>query len=144
MRRSQSVGVTLGIAFVCVGLSASAQQKKPHKGAAAPAAATAAAPAATTKALPHAKPGAHTTTTTKPGDTKPVDAEAGHPAPTGHQVVEHESHIEFDERMVRGQSAAGAIYLFNRSPNEFKSIVKVPEGFRGRTIALVAPRGGTP
>jgi hypothetical protein len=67
-----------------------------------------------------------------------VDEPKG-PPPTGHQVVERESHIEFDERMVRGQSAAGAIYLFNRQPSEFKSIVKVPESFRSRTTTLVAP-----
>jgi hypothetical protein len=66
------------------------------------------------------------------------------PAASGHEVVERESRIEFDERMVRGQSAAGSIFLFQRAPSEFKSIVEVPEGFRAKTVELVQPRPGTP
>jgi hypothetical protein len=150
MRRSQwSVSVTLStaIACVCIVLPASAQQKKPKRAGAATAAPSTAAAAPSAKPKPNPKPG-HTGHETKPKpgteEAKPPESEASHAPATAHQVVERESHIEFDERMVRGQSAAGAIYLFNRSPNEFKSIVKVPEGFRPRTIALVAPRGGTP
>jgi hypothetical protein len=52
-------------------------------------------------------------------------------------VVEHESHIEFDERLVHGQTAAGAIYLFQRAPSEFKSVVQPPESFRARTTMLL-------
>jgi hypothetical protein len=79
--------------------------------------------------------------------------DAGAPAPTpphaipaasGHEVVERESRIEFDERMVRGQSAAGSIFLFQRAPSEFKSIVEVPDSFRAKTVELVQPRPGTP
>ncbi len=71
------------------------------------------------------------------------------PAPLGsaaaaHEVVEHESRIEFDERVVHGQSATGAIFLFQRAPSEFKSIVDVPDSFRDKTIELVKPRRGTP
>jgi hypothetical protein len=154
MRRSQwSVSVTLStataIACVCIAVTAFAQQKKPKKAGAATAAPStaAAAGAPSAKPKPNPKPGhAGHETKPKPGteEAKPPESEASHAPATAHQVVERESHIEFDERMVRGQSAAGAIYLFNRSPNEFKSIVKVPEGFRPRTVALVAPRGGTP
>jgi hypothetical protein len=63
------------------------------------------------------------------GDTRAATREA----------VRQESRIEFDERMLRGQSASGAIYLFQRSPSEFKSIVKVPDSFRLRTVEIISP-----
>jgi hypothetical protein len=53
--------------------------------------------------------------------------------------VRQESRIEFDERMLRGQSASGVIYLFQRSPSEFKSIVQVPDSFRDRTVEMLTP-----
>lgn len=62
----------------------------------------------------------------------------------GHEVVEKESNIEFDERTVKGQTAAGAIYLFQRSPSEFKSIIKVPDTFRPRTTDLLSSRRTSP
>jgi outer membrane biosynthesis protein TonB len=65
-------------------------------------------------------------------------------AAAAHEVVEHESRIEFDERMVRGQSAAGAIFLFQRTPSEFKSIVEVPDSFRPKTVELLQPRRAMP
>jgi len=55
------------------------------------------------------------------------------------ESVRQESRIEFDERMLRGQSAAGVIYLFQRTPSDWKSIVEVPDSFRARTINVVAP-----
>ena len=41
--------------------------------------------------------------------------------------------------MLRGQSAAGVIYLFQRSPSDWKSIVEVPESFRSRTVDVLTP-----
>lgn len=55
------------------------------------------------------------------------------------ESVRQESRIEFDERMLRGQSAAGVIYLFRRTPSDWKSIVAVPASFRERTVDLLAP-----
>ena len=55
------------------------------------------------------------------------------------ESVRQESRIEFDERMLRGQSAAGVIYLFQRTPSDWKSIVEVPDSFRARTVNVVAP-----
>ena len=55
------------------------------------------------------------------------------------ESVRQESRIEFDERMLRGQSAAGVIYLFQRTPSDWKSIVEVPDSFRARTVEVVAP-----
>lgn len=60
------------------------------------------------------------------------------PAPL-RESVRQESRIEFDERMLRGQSAAGVIYLFQRTPSDWKSIVEVPDNFRLRTVNLLAP-----
>jgi hypothetical protein len=73
----------------------------------------------------------------------PAPAAAGG-ASAAHEVVERESRIEFDERVVHGQSATGAIFLFQRAPSDFKSIVDVPDSFRDRTVELVKPRRGTP
>jgi hypothetical protein len=96
-----------------------------------------------TRAAPVAKP--------KPGaKPKPAPVETAKPevstggGPTAHEVVTRESHIEFDERMVKGQTAAGAIYLFQRAPTEFKSIVHVPDSFRDRTTRLLALRRSPP
>ncbi len=77
-----------------------------------------------------------------PEAAAPAAAASGPAAP--HDVVARESHIEFDERMVKGQTAAGAIYLFQRAPTEFKSIVTVPESFRSRTTALLLSRRSAP
>jgi hypothetical protein len=57
----------------------------------------------------------------------------------GRSVVQRESHIEFDERLVQGQSAAGAIYLFQRGQSEFRSMVKPPDNFRERTVRPILP-----
>ena len=41
--------------------------------------------------------------------------------------------------MLRGQSAAGVIYLFQRTPSDWKSIVEVPDSFRARTVKVLQP-----
>ena len=115
--------------------SAPATESK-RKPAAAPKAKPAPKPAHTSKKPPK-QAAAETTASTE--STKP---RAGVTA--GHDVVEHESRIEFDERMVRGQSAAGAIFLFQRTPSDLKSIVEVPTSFRERTVELLQPPRGTP
>lgn len=67
-------------------------------------------------------------------EARPVDSRA-----PLRESVRQESRIEFDERMLRGQSAAGVIYLFQRTPSDWKSIVEVPDSFRSRTVNVVAP-----
>jgi hypothetical protein len=69
----------------------------------------------------------------------PVESRPGNAQTPLRESVRQESRIEFDERMLRGQSAAGVIYLFQRTPSDWKSIVEVPDSFRARTINLVAP-----
>lgn len=118
-----------------------------------PAGADPKAPAAETKKKPAKAPAAAAKpkSTPTPKDTpKPSKPEANDTAKpkvgpsSAHEVVEHESRIEFDERMVRGQSAAGAIFLFQRTPSELKSIVEVPDSFRAKTVEMLLPRRGTP
>jgi hypothetical protein len=53
--------------------------------------------------------------------------------------VQRESKIEFDERLVQGQTAAGAVYLFQRGEGELRSMIRVPESFRDRTLRSVYP-----
>jgi hypothetical protein len=69
-----------------------------------------------------------------PAETRPSEARA-----PLRESVRQESRIEFDERMLRGQSAAGVIYLFQRTPSEWKSIVEVPDSFRARTVNILTP-----
>jgi hypothetical protein len=95
-----------------------------------------------------AKPAAHPspapiTGTVEPTPSKttpaPAEARANEPRATTRESVRQESRIEFDERMLRGQSAAGVIYLFQRTPSDWKSTVEVPDSFRQRTVDVVTP-----
>jgi hypothetical protein len=102
-----------------------------------------AAPVASGRASPSPAAAAKSERTGKdPRDAKPETTPR--PAQPQQPVARQESRIEFDERMVRGQSASGVIYLFQRSPSEFKSIVQVPETFRPRTVEVLAPRRDQP
>jgi hypothetical protein len=76
-----------------------------------------------------------------PGKASPAPTEtrASDPRTSARESVRQESRIEFDERMLRGQSAAGVIYLFQRSPSDWKSTVEVPDSFRQRTVDVVTP-----
>jgi hypothetical protein len=89
-----------------------------------------------------AEPSPGPTPTTTPGRsaTVPTETRASEARPaTARESVRQESRIEFDERMLRGQSAAGVIYLFQRSPSDWKSTVEVPDSFRQRTVQVVTP-----
>ena len=136
--------VVVGIAAASVGFPAFAQKQPRGKPAATKPAPN--APAAPAQAKPPPK-GAHAAPKEEPKAAQAA-ADAGEApkseAASAHEVVERESRIEFDERMVRGQAAAGAIYLFQRAPSEFKSIVQVPDSFRERTTVLVAPHKEAP
>ena len=87
------------------------------------------------------KPAPSATVDTAPnkGGALPVDTRPGETRAPTRESVRQESRIEFDERMLRGQSAAGVIYLFQRSPSDWKSIVEVPESFRSRTVDVLTP-----
>ncbi|MFH0902688.1 MAG: hypothetical protein V2A73_18815 [Pseudomonadota bacterium] len=47
--------------------------------------------------------------------------------------------IEFDERVVRGGLASGAIYLFQRGVSDFRSMIEAPPSFRDRTVKKLYP-----
>jgi hypothetical protein len=81
------------------------------------------------------------TSETAAGKAKPAAAEArGSEARAPiRESARQESRIEFDERMLRGQSASGVIYLFQRTPSDWKSIVEVPHSFRERTVNVLTP-----
>ena len=69
---------------------------------------------------------------------KRTEKAAPEPKPeTTREVVKRESKIEFDERVVQGQRAQGAVYLFQRAESPFSSLVKSPDSFRSRTIDSV-------
>jgi hypothetical protein len=130
---------------------AGAPRKRPGKSPAPDPAESAKPDATPSAAVPAArptgkrKPGSKSAeTTTTPDSAKPDTPAPAAGARAPHEVVEHESRIEFDERMVRGQTAAGAIYLFQRAPTEFKSIVQVPDSFRVRTTSMLALRRAAP
>lgn len=81
--------------------------------------------------------------TSEPGAAKakagPAETRAGEARAPIRESARQESRIEFDERMLRGQSAAGVIYLFQRTPSDWKSIVEVPVSFRARTVNVLVP-----
>jgi hypothetical protein len=122
----------LGIAFACLLLCGStawaAGKHKPsgHGKSATPG---------------HDTSGATGTTDTSSAKASGAQAESrpGESRAPVRESVRQESRIEFDERMLKGQSAAGVIYLFQRTPSDWKSIVEVPDSFRARTVNLLAP-----
>jgi hypothetical protein len=120
-------------ALAALSASATARPRKRPKHHAAP-------PPATRSLVP-------SLSTDEPASAAPIPAPAAHamgPAPgtraaADREVVKRESRIEFDERLVQGQTAAGAIYLFQRSEGELHSMVHVPESFQDRTLRTVFP-----
>jgi hypothetical protein len=144
------VAVAAGLVSALVGPVARAEQDSP---ASATTAATAPSGTPKKKPAPHraaAKPKPAPAPKETPKHSSPESGGPAEPAkprgaaPTARDVVEHESRIEFDERMVRGQSAAGAIFLFQRTPSDLKSIIEVPDGFRARTVEMLQSNRGTP
>jgi hypothetical protein len=97
-------------------------------------------PPAQTRELPP-KPAPQGTADVEVGKTKsgPSDPRGSENRGAIREAVRQESRIEFDERMLRGQSAAGVIYLFQRTPSDWKSIVEVPDSFRARTTDIMTP-----
>lgn len=73
----------------------------------------------------------------KTAPKKAAAAAAPAPVDNSRETVKRESKIEFDERVVQGQRAQGAVYLFQRAETPFSSLVKTPESFRSRTVDSV-------
>jgi hypothetical protein len=122
---------------------AGAKKGKPvHKGKPAPAAPRPGKPAPVAdvpQPMPDPPPAA-----ARPVPSRPVAAPAPPPPKSGREVVERESKIEFDERAIQGQTASGAIYLFQRGESEFRSMIQVPDSFRERTVKQILPDAPKP
>ncbi len=86
-------------------------------------------------------PAAKSPTVTPPApvapSVTPAHASKTEAAKNDQNVVQRESKIEFDERLVQGQTASGAIYLFERGASEFLSMVHIPSSFREKTLAKI-------
>lgn len=134
------VSIVIGLALV-LGTDAFAASKRKAKGGKSRPAATKPYPAA---AKPPAGDPAEaqplrsaTFAPVKNGGPAPQDPRPAEKPVAHAESVKQESRIEFDERMLKGQSASGVIYLFQRTPSEWKSIVEVPGSFRPRTVEIV-------
>ncbi len=148
-RKFLTAAIAVGVACVSVAPAAKADQDTPApvagKGKAKAKPPAAPVPPRKPKPAPASKEVAKTASPDTGGPSKAAKPEPPRTAAAAaHEIVEHESRIEFDERMVKGQSAAGAIFLFQRTPSEFKSIVEVPDSFRAKTVELLQPRRATP
>lgn len=51
--------------------------------------------------------------------------------------AEAPSKLSFDERVVRGQVAAGSVYLFQRKPRALPGLVPVRRSYRAEIVAPV-------
>jgi len=131
------VSIVIGLVLVLGTEARAASKRKPKHGKPHPAAVN---PASSDPG--EAQPlrsnvfGAVKTSGPAPQDPRPVEKAAAHA-----DSVKQESRIEFDERMLKGQSAAGVIYLFQRTPSDWKSIVEVPGSFRPRTVEILDSAG---
>lgn len=126
----------IAVALVAMAAPAAAKKKKPGK-AAAPAAT---APIPLVPSVEAPRGAVDPSQLLGARRAAPGAAAAPAPAPTragGREAVQRESHIEFDERLVQGQTASGAIYLFQRGESDFRSMVRLPSSFRDRTVREV-------
>jgi hypothetical protein len=77
---------------------------------------------------------------------KPAEAARTQAAPDAGGEIKRGERIEFDERLIQGQTAkAGAIYLFDRKPNDLRSMVHERESYRDEIVREIFPeQEGTP
>ncbi|MEL6349561.1 MAG: hypothetical protein AAFV53_41040 [Myxococcota bacterium] len=69
-----------------------------------------------------------------PAETEETEA----PADDGPAPVLRSDRIEFDERLIRGQSASsGAVYLFKRTPRDLPGLVPVRQSYRRQIVEPV-------
>ena len=68
------------------------------------------------------------------------DAPSGAPPATNTSELRRGARVEFDGRLVQGQTAkSGAIYLFARQRSELRSMVKERENYRKEILRTVFP-----
>jgi hypothetical protein len=68
------------------------------------------------------------------------------PEPDTSGEIKRGDRIEFDERLIQGQTAkAGALYLFDRKPSDLRSMVHERSSYRTEIVHEIFPRQeGTP
>lgn len=63
----------------------------------------------------------------------------------GNPLLQRGQRLEFDGRLVQGQTArSGAVYLFERSRSELRSMVRERQTYRDEIVRTVFPAGGRP
>ena len=61
----------------------------------------------------------------------------------GNPALQRGTRLEFDGRLVQGQTArSGAVYLFERSRSELRSMVRERQSYRDEIVKTVFPEGG--
>ncbi len=78
----------------------------------------------------------------KPEEAKPAPQrapEAKDAAATG-PSLQRSTRIEFDARLVRGEKASGAVYLFQRAPRRFPPLVDLRRSYLERVVRPVLQR----
>ena len=82
--------------------------------------------------------GAASAQETADDEQTPTAEEEAVPMPTS-------SRMEFDERLIRGEAAAGSVYLFQRRPRQLPGLVPMRRSYRSRIVEPVLgeqPTGG--
>jgi hypothetical protein len=61
----------------------------------------------------------------------------------GNPTLQRGQRLEFDGRLVQGQTArSGAVYLFERARSELRSMVRERQSYREEIVRSVFPQGG--
>lgn len=72
---------------------------------------------------------------------EPAPATTAAPAETEATPSESSDRLAFEERVVRGQVAAGSVYLFQRKPRQLPGLVPVRRSYRAEIVEpLLAER----
>lgn len=67
-----------------------------------------------------------------------ADTDAAEESAPAEPTVLRSDRIEFDERLIRGQSASsGAVYLFKRTPRDLPGLVPVRQSYRRQIVEPV-------
>ncbi|MCA9665871.1 MAG: hypothetical protein KC503_09795 [Myxococcales bacterium] len=75
-----------------------------------------------------------------PARVKTTRADADKPPPTAPGALRRGARVEFDGRLVQGQTAkSGAIYLFARKRSELRSMVKERRSYRREIVRTIYP-----
>lgn len=74
------------------------------------------------------------------GKTTTVEAPARAAGPT----LQRSNRVEFDARLVRGEKASGAVYLFQRAPRRLPALVDLKRDYLSRIVRPLLRRDVEP